>query len=85
MFFCITKRGYFGLVPQRAQVGDHIVVLFGGYTPFVLREGRFTLDGSLEKQGWQFIGESYVHGMMDGEALVGLKEGNLSSEEFVLV
>jgi hypothetical protein len=83
--FCVTERGYFGIVPKRTQVGDQIVVLFGGHTPFVLREREDMSDISLEKQCWQLIGESYVHGMMDDEALNGLKEGHLSPEEFILV
>jgi hypothetical protein len=83
--FCVTDRGYFGIVPKRTQVGDQIVVLFGGHTPFVLREREDMSDISLEKQCWQLIGESYVHGMVDGEVPNGLKEGHLSSEEFILV
>jgi hypothetical protein len=42
-------------------------------------------DISLEKQFWQLIGGSYVQGMMDSEALNGLKEGHLSPEKFILV
>ncbi|PMD34353.1 hypothetical protein L207DRAFT_497721 [Hyaloscypha variabilis F] len=82
--FCVTENGYFGLVPRRARVGDHIIVLFGGCTPFVVRERKGWDSPSSEKCYWQLVGEAYVHGMMDGEALAGLKEGE-SSEEFILV
>ncbi|KAF7543398.1 hypothetical protein G7046_g10008 [Stylonectria norvegica] len=40
--------------------GDVVAVLYGGRTPFVLRE----VDG-----GWVLLGECYVHGLMEGEAL----------------
>jgi hypothetical protein len=36
--FCVTERGYMGLVPYKSKKGDWVVVLFGGHTPFVLRE-----------------------------------------------
>jgi hypothetical protein len=57
---CITSTGYLGRVPHGSVPGDKICILFGGSIPFVLRErddGDFT-----------FIGEAYVHGIMDGEA-----------------
>jgi hypothetical protein len=60
---CVTTRGYLGRVPRGSEVGDKICILFGGSVPFVLRDagdGYFT-----------FIGECYIHGIMDGEALKG--------------
>ncbi|KAI0125923.1 hypothetical protein BJ170DRAFT_725591 [Xylariales sp. AK1849] len=35
--FFVTKRGYFGLAPWNAQVGDKIYSLKGGKAPFLLR------------------------------------------------
>ena len=81
---CITENGYIGLVPQTAKVGDQVVVLHGGPTPFVLRlaEGYETAPGvGRESWRWQLVGEAYVHGIMDGEVM----EMGLESEEFVLV
>jgi hypothetical protein len=34
--FCVTEKGYMGLVPYQVRGNDLIVVLFGGHTPFVL-------------------------------------------------
>ncbi|KAH8805402.1 heterokaryon incompatibility protein-domain-containing protein [Xylogone sp. PMI_703] len=50
----------YGLAPSGAREGDIICILFGCSVPVVLRS-----------QGHHFevIGECYVHGMMDGEAL----------------
>jgi hypothetical protein len=36
--FCVTERGYMGLMPYQARGNDLIVVRFGGHTPFVLKE-----------------------------------------------
>ncbi|KAJ3572200.1 hypothetical protein NPX13_g5130 [Xylaria arbuscula] len=57
--FFKTKRGLFGLAPASARNGDHVVVLFGGKVPFILRD--FGLH--------HLVGESYVHGIMDGEVI----------------
>jgi hypothetical protein len=44
--------------------GDIICILFGCSVPIVLREYRTENDHYFE-----FIGEAYIHGMMDGEAV----------------
>ena len=65
MFF-FSVRGYMGLVPEGARPGDNIIVLYGGRTPFCVRRvGGET--GSSEK--WRFVGDSYCHGIMAGEAM----------------
>jgi hypothetical protein len=55
-----TARRYLCLLPLHAQVGDQIAILKGGRVPVVLRPLG---DGYV-----QFIGEAYIHGIMDGEA-----------------
>ena len=50
-----------GLAHRSCEIGDRVYVLMGGNTPFVLR----SLGGSF----YGFGGESYVHGIMDGEML----------------
>lgn len=59
--FFTSKQGYMGLGPQSSQYGCVIVVLLGGRTPYILRK-----DG---KEHYRFIGECFVHGLMNGEAL----------------
>ncbi|KAF9880376.1 heterokaryon incompatibility protein [Colletotrichum karsti] len=57
----ITTKGYLGLFPQHAEAGDNLYVLDGGHVPFVMRDaegGKFRL-----------VGECYVYGIMDGEAI----------------
>ena len=64
---CITERGLIGLVPGETKEGDY-VSLFLDFGPcYILRPRPPT--GSPEKIGnYEFIGEAYVHGIMDGEA-----------------
>jgi hypothetical protein len=54
-----TEMGYMGLGPN-CQVGDLVCILFGGEVPFVLRpsEGYYRL-----------VGDVYIHGIMEGEAM----------------
>ena len=54
-----TENGYLALVPSKTEVGDLVAVCKGGRTPIILR-GRAT--------GWELIGDSYVHGIMNGES-----------------
>ncbi|KAJ4376237.1 hypothetical protein N0V83_001520 [Neocucurbitaria cava] len=56
-----TRHGRLGLAPPGAESGDVVCVLFGGDVPYVLR--RMGMDN------WLFVGECYLHDMMDGQAL----------------
>jgi hypothetical protein len=58
-----TEMGYLGLGPAAILTGDIIAVILGLDTPLVLR--RSGVDG------YQIVGEAYVHGIMDGEAMKG--------------
>jgi hypothetical protein len=55
-----------GLAPRTAEEGDHICIIFGCSVPVILREIRF--QGEVY---FKLVGEAYIHGMMDGEALSG--------------
>ena len=57
-----TEMGRIGLTPAVALLGDKIAVLVGCSVPMVLRPCQ---------DGWNIIGECYVHGVMDGEVLEG--------------
>ena len=73
--FCITDNGYIGMAPALSQVGDTVALIFGSEIPYVLRADT-ARKPSLQ---YQLVGDSYVHGIMDGEALCAGKE-----EVFVL-
>jgi len=57
--FAVSESGLFLLVPGEAQVGDSIAFVQGSEVPFILRPWG---------AGYLFIGECYVHGLMDGLA-----------------
>ena len=69
-----TSRGFIGLGPAAAQIDDEICLLLGGQVCYVLRTRK---DGHHE-----FIGECYVHGMMDGQAC---EDESFSIRNLVLV
>ncbi|KAI1182260.1 putative heterokaryon incompatibility protein [Nemania serpens] len=66
----ITERGYMGVVPPYSKVGDAVFILSGGQVPFLLRRPAGAEDLTEPGHGaWQLVGESYFHGMMDGEMM----------------
>jgi hypothetical protein len=81
--FATTERGYIGLVPSYAELGDEIWVLFGGQVLYVLRVVRkkYMFFGKTE---YDFIGECYMHGLMDGEAMQPVMEGRAQLQRVVL-
>lgn len=59
-----TEKGFLVLGPAGAKVGDEIFVLLEAQVPFVLRErGRAGEDGETLRE---IVGETYLHGFMDG-------------------
>ncbi|ROT40457.1 HET-domain-containing protein [Sodiomyces alkalinus F11] len=62
----LTQKGYVGMGPSDAAMGDAVVVLCGGRIPHVLRPLK---DGDR----YTYVGEAYCDGVMDGEIL-SLKE-----------
>jgi hypothetical protein len=71
--FFITEKGYIGIGPPDTRPGDQVWVLFGGQVPFVMREKEKEQgDGVNKGDDVTFVGDAYVHGIMDGEAV---KEG----------
>ena len=55
-----TAKGYLGIGEILLQTGDLVCVLFGAGVPMILRPiGR----------SYRVVGECYLHGIMEGEAL----------------
>lgn len=55
-----TNKGYFGALPETADIGDWVCMFYGGNHLFVIRE----CEG-----GFEYIGHAYVDGLMNGECL----------------
>lgn len=58
-----TLKGTLGLTSRAAQIGDFVVIVPGLGAPLVMR--HVTDKNSY----WQIVGEAFVYGMMDGEAI----------------
>jgi len=76
-FLVSKEKGWIGLAPMATQVDDIICILYGCSVPVVLRP--YDQTAGL----FQLVGECYVHGMMDGEAIETADE--YVEEEFCLV
>jgi hypothetical protein len=78
--FFITNDGLrLGLAPIGAREKDVVCIFYGCSVPVILREHTDTSG-----HYFQFIGESYVHGMMDGQALSQAAPMHEKTEEFKL-
>ena len=64
-------NGYMALVSHQAEEGDVLYALFGGSILYVLRP---------KGDRFMFVGECYVHGLMDGEAMQLLETGEAVTE-----
>jgi hypothetical protein len=60
--FCVTAKGYFGLIPLEARPGDLVCILLGGDAPVILRRDR-------SYNRYFYVGDCYITGLMYGEAL----------------
>jgi hypothetical protein len=70
-----TNRGYLGIGPAGMTEGDMICVFYGGQVLYVLRDAGIGV--------YECIGECYVHGLMDGEALAA--EEKLEECTFIII
>jgi acid phosphatase class B len=64
------------LAPDFAKIGDVVAVLFGGYGPYILRPVPNT-------NRYQYVGDTHVHGLMNGEAAEGLTIEDFGEIEIV--
>ncbi|KAF2030897.1 HET-domain-containing protein [Setomelanomma holmii] len=67
-----------GLGPPKTRRGDLIVVIYGCSVPVILRPMQRDAN---DIQGYEFIGEAYIYGKMDGEAI----EDNFDEQKFRLI
>ncbi|KAI9692206.1 MAG: hypothetical protein M1822_006436 [Bathelium mastoideum] len=70
-----TSKGRLGFGPKAIQQGDVICILNNAITAHILRR-----DKRQKRTTYRFIGEAYVHGMMNGE----IETLNIEEEDFVL-
>ena len=61
--YFVTADRYMGLAPGEAREGDRVAIVYGCSTPVLIR-GTADVEGN-----WRLVGECYVYGLMDGEAV----------------
>ena len=74
----ITEKGHIGSAPPTAEEGDIVCVLYGCSVPVILRKVQ-------DQELYEFVGECYLHGFMDAEAIALQIRGVLTEQEFTLV
>ncbi|KAF2034904.1 hypothetical protein EK21DRAFT_107535 [Setomelanomma holmii] len=65
-----TKGDLLGMGPLSVQEGDEVWIILGAKIPFVLR----LVDGGKELKRYKLIGEAFILGYMDGEAVQEKRE-----------
>jgi hypothetical protein len=86
--FIKTQKGYIGWAPEKCQEGDLVVVLAGGNVPYILHAEPAV---EIPECGWgpfpcySVLGDSYVHGIMDGEVFELLDESDREMKEIILI
>jgi hypothetical protein len=69
--FLVASTGNIGIGPSDTQVGDCISVILGGDVPYVIRN---------DWTWWSLVGEIYLDGFMNGEAVRAIKAGHMQEE-----
>jgi hypothetical protein len=69
----VSESGHCGLVPDHAEIRDFICVLLGCDVPVILRQ---------VEDHYNFIGESCVRGLMEGQAIGALDRGDVHLQDF---
>lgn len=93
--FFVTRSGRFGLGPWNMKKGDEACILFGGKTPFILRQcnakeskrGRADEKMAEARTYYKVIGEAFVDGLMyyKGSMEDDIKNGKVSTDWFHLL
>jgi hypothetical protein len=69
-----TESGLLRTGPRSVQVGDSVWIVPGVKVPMILRKGE-------RRNHFRIVGNTYVHGCMQGEAFEG---GQLEMQEIIL-
>jgi hypothetical protein len=73
------SKPLFSHVAKHAVMGDEIWALCGGQTLYVLR------PMTRQSAEYMFIGECYVHGLMDGELVKAVQSGRYRNQVVSLI
>lgn len=72
-----TRKGFIGIGPADTTEDDVIFIIDGCQTPLILRTSH---------PNWKLVGEAYINGVMDGEAIRGAyeEEGDIEKIDIVI-
>ena len=79
--FIITESIRIGLAYERVHSGDLVCILFGCSVPVILRPAINVGHAGL----FNFIGETYIHGVMNGGAMKGFRAGKYEEQDFNII
>lgn len=71
-----THCGYLGLAPEEVSSGDTIAVLLGCNYPVILRQ---------HGEGFKYVGECYIDGVMDGGVVDAAHRGECDVEDILIL
>ncbi|KAI1371574.1 heterokaryon incompatibility protein-domain-containing protein [Hypoxylon crocopeplum] len=81
-----------GLCPHNARAGDIIVMLCGGPVLYLLREAnsegedeKGSMETAMKDRRFNFVGECFLQGYMNGKMLIDVEEKGLEREIFNLM
>jgi hypothetical protein len=74
-----TMNHFMAMIPDIANEGDILSILYGSKLPHVLRK----VPGKGDT--YTFVGTAYVHGFMDGEAIQLRDQGKFKEQRFNLI
>jgi hypothetical protein len=93
--FCLTEKGYLGVVGGSTQRGDRLCIVQGASVPMILRPYDFSqearekgIDLGEKYAGVKFFvqaGVGYFHGIMNGEAMKNAGGGDVEMQKLLLV
>ena len=71
--FWLSSQGFLGIGLQALERGDEVFVVKGSRLPLICRPIEDTIAQNLgipgHERGYLFVGQCYLHGFMDGEAV----------------
>lgn len=77
--FTVSANGLYSMIKKGVREGDILAVLDGGKVPVILRQ----VEG--DNLHFKFVGTTYVHGYMSGEAKIAVENGELETKDIFLV
>jgi hypothetical protein len=82
--FVVTEHGLLALVPTATAAGDQVAVLQGGNVPYAVRNISHPSGKRIYGQACVLVGECYLHGRMQGSAMLQVESNELRWETLCL-